>query len=84
MRSMPKLKLIPRPVEGTRAVLTRGNEPHPRADTVLFRSQSGKEKPVYTCGNCDAELMIGVPLRQAHSMVLQCAACGAYNEAHAG
>ena len=84
MRSMPKLKVVPKPVEDTRGVLSRGDEPHPGADTVLFRGQAGRETPVYTCGNCDAELMIGVPLREAHGMELQCARCGAYNEARIG
>ncbi len=71
-----RLRVIPEPEEGTRAILVKGGD---EEGTVYIRGEhTGR---VHVCGACDAPLMEGVSREQVGDAVLQCPACGAFNEA---
>lgn len=68
-----KLKIIPKPKEGTRTVLV------PARGRVLPVIK-GAGKTDYVCGNCDAVLMEGMSERQVRDIVICCSICGLYND----
>ena len=70
-----KLRVIPEPEEGTRAIFVSK-----KPDVTVLMFVEGRDKPVHTCGSCDAPLVIGMGLMQLQGVVLQCNGCGAYNE----
>ncbi len=71
-----RLRVIPEPEEGTRAVLAKNEGDD---ETVFFSGEhTGR---IYVCGACNAPLMEGVSREQVGNVVLTCPACGAFNEA---
>lgn len=71
-----KLKVIPEPTSGTRAVMTRTGP-----ETVFVAADAAE---VYVCGACEAPLLVGVPRGFMNGPVLKCARCEAYNDTGAG
>jgi len=67
-----KLKVIPKPAEGTRVVLKRA-----KGEGVII---SGKGELNLVCGKCDAVLAKGVKEGQVKNLVLHCNNCGSYND----
>jgi hypothetical protein len=65
-----KLKTIPQPDEGTRAVLQSNKAPMIR----------GAGEYNYLCGNCGALLVEGIEQGQIQNIVIICPRCGRYNE----
>lgn len=65
-----KLEIIPKPEEGTRAVLTKDmEEPYFKGDGDIDLA----------CGNCNAILAEGVLEGTLRNLVLYCNKCGSYN-----
>lgn len=71
---MAKLNVIPEPAPDTRSVLRMQGE-----GTVVIRVEDA-ERPVHTCGACDAPLIVGLGLLHIQNVVLRCNGCGAFNE----
>ncbi len=71
-----RLKVIPRPAEGTRTVFV---VPNTSAVRTMFRGEA-KSGISFDCGNCGVPLMQDVLLGQVGDLVLKCGACSAYNE----
>jgi hypothetical protein len=66
------LQVIPEPDPETRSVLQA------MGPTPLFR---GTESSVaYTCGSCNAPLVIGVDIGRLQNVVLGCGSCNSFNE----
>jgi DNA-directed RNA polymerase subunit RPC12/RpoP len=65
-----RLKVIPPPEEGTRAVLQGKSLP------II----KGPGQYTYLCGNCGAVLIEGVDEGQVRDIVIPCPRCGRYNE----
>lgn len=68
-----KLAVIPEPEPGTRTVMVQGTP-----DTLLFEGEYPNISLL--CGSCGNPLAVGVKTSQLHNLVLQCAACSAFNE----
>jgi DNA-directed RNA polymerase subunit RPC12/RpoP len=65
-----KLKVIPEPAKGTRAIIRRDKAP-------LMRS----EGPVnYVCGKCGTVLLESIQKGQVTGIVLRCPQCGSFND----
>jgi predicted RNA-binding Zn-ribbon protein involved in translation (DUF1610 family) len=71
-RPQLKMALIPKPPEGTRAVMVQSGE-----GTVFIR---GSGKTDWVCGECGAILLERCGPHQVQGMVFLCNACGAYND----
>ena len=70
-----KLRIIPPPAEGTRAVLQWA------ADAGQFSGFIRGNGPTsYLCGLCGAKLVDGVVHGQLRNLVFRCPKCGSYNE----
>jgi phage FluMu protein Com len=68
-----RLKIIPKPDEGTATVFTKGNSPNREP----FIKGEGSYK--LTCGFCDFVLAQGVELSGVTGIVLHCPKCKKYN-----
>lgn len=68
-----KLKVIPQPEKGTRAVLHFDSK-----DTSIIIQ--GKGNLDLLCGSCGATLAKGVNEGQVKNLVLLCNKCGSYND----
>jgi len=67
------LEVIEEPDPGTRTVFQGHGE-----SSVIFR---GTESAVaYTCGSCDAPLVVGVDITRIQEIVLGCSQCKSFNE----
>ena len=69
-----KLKVIPKPDEGTAAVFTRGDS---KNYEPYITSEGGSYKLV--CGFCELTLAEKVEFSQIQNIVLQCPKCKKYN-----
>lgn len=47
--------------------------------TVAFQGDD-VDAPILCCGNCEAELVIGVDRRRLTNMVIECKRCGSFND----
>jgi len=65
-----KLKIIPKPPEGTRTVIESNVSP-------AFKSEGNVD---YICGNCGALIAEKVRRGQIRNIVVLCPKCGHYNE----
>ena len=72
-RQRKKLRVIPEPKKGTRAVLEKDSQTEP----VIFKGSGGLD---LQCGSCEAILAKGVAEGQLRNLVLHCNQCGSYNE----
>jgi hypothetical protein len=83
--AMPQLRVISEAEVGDREVQSVEYEGEvPLVNTVLLTRQPDRSEPVYTCGRCNAQLMIGVEPHEAPNFVLLCPACRALNETPGG
>lgn len=51
----------------------------PADHTVAFQGDA-LDAPILCCGNCQAELVVGVDRRRLTNMVIECKRCGSYND----
>jgi len=65
-----KLKVIPEPAKGTRAIIRGDKAP-------LLR---GEGQFNYLCGKCGTVLLKGIQEGQVTGIVLRCAGCGSFND----
>ncbi len=65
-----KLKIIPKPSEGTRTVIESKVSP-------AFKGEGGSD---YICGNCGTVLAEKIRRGQIKNIVVYCPKCGQYNE----
>lgn len=72
-RQRKKLRVIPEPKEGTRAVLKKD----PQTGSVIFEGSGILD---LQCGSCEAILAKGVTEGQLRNLVLHCNQCDSYNE----
>ena len=70
-----KLKVIPKPKEGTRTVFVR--KPNEKSFSTYF---NGKGDLNLICGYCETMLCEGINAGQIRNIVLQCPVCNNYNE----
>lgn len=68
-----KLKVIPKPEEGSRSVIM---PPNKNEATII----QGSGNINLVCGNCGASLAKGVEENQIKNVVLYCNQCNSYNE----
>ena len=75
---MPKVacRVIPKPKEETRAVLT-WNGP---ADQPFMKGNPGPGLATYVCGECGRNLVENIPIGQVRNIVFKCPKCESYNE----
>jgi len=70
------LRIIPKPVEGTRVVMVwTGGLPF---DAFM----KGGGETTCTCGNCGISLLKNVNYDNIHNIVYKCPICMSYNETH--
>ncbi len=77
---MPKIKLpvIPKPAEGTRAILV------PEKGVIPVIKGTGGDIDLL-CGNCGIVLASGlVPTQKIVNIVIKCPNCGSYNDTPPG
>lgn len=67
-----KLKVIPKPIEGTKAILIKKN-----GDSIII---FGKGNINLVCGKCGSTLAKGISEGQVRNLVLYCNNCESYNE----
>ena len=72
-----KLKVIPKPAEGTRTVLVPKRNVLPVIKGNIPPEHGGL---TFQCGNCGAPLINGVKKGQVRNIVIKCPLCGSYNE----
>ena len=53
----------------------------PADHTVAFQGDA-VDAPILCCGNCHAELVVGVDRRRLTNMVIECRRCGSFNDTH--
>jgi hypothetical protein len=70
-----KLRVIPKPKEGTRTVLVL--KPNPDKPSTVFKGQGDLN---LICGYCESILCEGINAGQIRNMVLKCPVCNNYNE----
>ena len=71
------LKIIPKPIEGSRVVLvpTRNVVPVIKGNVPLDKGGT-----TYQCGNCGLPLISNIREGQVRNIVIKCPLCGEYNE----
>lgn len=47
--------------------------------TIAFRGDA-VDAPILCCGECEAELVVGVDRRRLTNMVIECKRCGSFND----
>ena len=80
-RKRKKLRVIPKPDEGTRAVLHLGEDADP--GPVIRYENSPPNSFDYVCGACGFVLVEAIPPGQAQNVrnvVLVCPSCGEHND----
>lgn len=70
-----KLKVIPKPKEGTRTVLVL--KPNPDKPSTIIKGQGELN---LICGYCESVLCESVTTGQIRNIVLKCPVCNNYNE----
>ncbi len=65
-----RLKVIPEPAEGTRAIIAAPTAPAIKGPDSENDAQ---------CGQCGTALIVGIPIENIQGMVIRCPQCGAHN-----
>jgi hypothetical protein len=76
MAKSARLKVIPKPLSGTRAVLTNNNA----TPGFLFFAGNNTNAPDFLCGSCGRVLARGTPRSAMGNLIVHCPSCDAYND----